>query len=228
MQSNGNNPFTPVNSDPSPNFTSNENPQNNEKTINSEQNQSVESFISENPQIENLNSESEQSQKNDDSSEELIKWTASEAVAQERGKGWYISVILIAVSAVVIVVLLWIFKIISLMTTITTGILVVIITVSVFVIAKSPIREVEYILTNSGIIIDGKLYPFKDFRSFGVRQLDAMWQLILLPIKRFGVSTTIFIHEDQGEEIVDILGAVLPMEEVKIDTIDKIVHKLKM
>jgi hypothetical protein len=50
----------------------------------------------------------------------------------------------------------------------------------------------------------------------------------LIPVTRFGMSTTVFIHEDQGEQIIDIFGARLPMEETKLDFVDKLIQRLKL
>ena len=37
-----------------------------------------------------------------------------------------------------------------------------------------------------------------------------------------------YFPKEQGEEIVDVFGARLPMEEVKLDVLDKIVRKLRI
>lgn len=157
-----------------------------------------------------------------------IRWTASEAIDHVRGKSWYI----VAFSVVVVVVLglaalAW-FNIITLMTAISTGVLAVIMLATVLVVAKKPSGEIDYILTESGLTIAGRLHPFNEFRAFGVRRLGGLWQLVLIPVKRLGMSVTMFINEDQGEAIVDTLGAILPMEDIKPDIVDSITRKLKI
>ena len=157
-----------------------------------------------------------------------IRWTASEAIEHTRGKNWYIAAVAVAVLLVLALAALDIFKIMDLMSAITTGALVVIILVAVIMVAKKPPRDIDYILTENGLTIAGQLHPFSEFRAFGVRKIGALWQLVLLPVKRFGMGVTLFIHEDQGEDIVDTLGAILPMEDVKTDLVDNISRKLKI
>jgi hypothetical protein len=100
--------------------------------------------------------------------------------------------------------------------------------VALLTVSHRPARELHYTLTSDGLTVEDQTRPFSDFRAFGVQQYGAMWQLVLIPVKRFGLSVTMFIHDDQGEEIVDALGTRLPMEEVKIDLLDKIIHRLKI
>ena len=76
--------------------------------------------------------------------------------------------------------------------------------------------------------IDEAKHGFNEYRAFGVRKDGALWQLVLLPVKRFGLPTAMFINEDQGEKIVDFVGARLPMEKVEMDTADKISRRLKL
>jgi hypothetical protein len=157
-----------------------------------------------------------------------IRWTASDAIDHDRGKGWYTVVIIAAFVVLLALATLAFFKIIALMTAISTGVLVVVMLVALLLVAKKPARELDYLLTDAGLTIEGQLHPFSEFRAFGVRQQGATWQLVLIPVKRFGMSATMFIQEDQGEQIVDELGAYLPMENVKTDLVDKLMRRLKL
>ena len=157
-----------------------------------------------------------------------IRWTASDSIEHERGKGWYIMVAAVTLAILAGLVTLWFFNIIELFTAITTGILVIIMLVTLLVVTRKPAHQVEYLMTDSGITMDEKLHPFSEFRAFGVQPVGAMWQLVLIPVKRFGINVTMFIQEDQGEQIVDALGARLPMEDVKNDLVDNIIRRLKI
>ncbi len=150
---------------------------------------------------------------------EPIRWTASELVDRHRGKIWYAvaTLIVVAIVALSIWTRQW-----------TMGGLAVIILVAVLVVVRKPIREITYELTDQGLSIDGKMHPFNEFRAFGLKREEAMWQLVLIPIKRFGLLISIFIHEDQGERIVDILGTHLPMEKMKTDVVDNLTRRLKL
>ena len=51
---------------------------------------------------------------------------------------------------------------------------------------------------------------------------------ILIPKKRFGMQVKIYFPEGSGEQIVEQLGNHLPMEEVKLDLLDKLVNFLRI
>ena len=51
---------------------------------------------------------------------------------------------------------------------------------------------------------------------------------MLTPRKRFSPRVTVYFPEAQGEEIVDAFGARLPMEEVKLDMLDKLIKFLRI
>lgn len=52
--------------------------------------------------------------------------------------------------------------------------------------------------------------------------------IVLTPRKRFSPRVTVFFPEAQGEAIVDAFGARLPMEEVKLDMLDKLIKFLRI
>lgn len=157
-----------------------------------------------------------------------IHWSASEALEHDRGAGWKAAVILVTIAILLVIAAMGFFNILPIITSISTAVLVVLMVIALFIVTAKPVREVEYVLTDNGISIQGILHPFEEFRAFGVRQVGGLWELSLIPVKRFGMSNTMFIHEDQGENIVDALGSRLPMEEVEESWIDKIAHKLKI
>lgn len=148
-----------------------------------------------------------------------IRWTASDSVDHDRSRMWYLAAILIAAGAIGLAIWLgqW-----------SLAILILVILVAVFVVVRRPSREIQYELSGDGLSIDNQHYPLNSFRAFGVRRDGALWQLVLIPIKRFSLSVTMFINEDQGEQIVDFLGTLLPMEEVKADFVDDLSKKLKL
>ncbi|MCL2037513.1 hypothetical protein FWG95_00670 [Candidatus Saccharibacteria bacterium] len=157
-----------------------------------------------------------------------ISWTASDSIEHHRSKGWYIGIISIVVAITALLATLTFFEIFSLSTSITTEILVIVMMVALIVVTRQPAREVNYLLTDAGLTINGQLHPFSEFRAFGVRQVGAMWQLVLTPIRRFGINVSMFINEEQGEKIIDELGARLPMEDVKNDILDSLIRRLKI
>ena len=51
---------------------------------------------------------------------------------------------------------------------------------------------------------------------------------ILLPVKRFSPGLTLYFSEKEGEKIVDMLGARLPMQEIKPDALEKLIRMIKL
>jgi hypothetical protein len=51
---------------------------------------------------------------------------------------------------------------------------------------------------------------------------------MLLPTKRFKPGTSVYFPEEAGEAIVDMLGARLPMEDLHLDVVDKVIRKLRI
>jgi len=153
-----------------------------------------------------------------------ISWTASESIDHDRGPWWYVIAITVVIAAISVNFLLQGINASS----ISTAVLFAMALLAMLTILRRPSRELHYTLDNNGLTIENQLHSYDEFRAFGVFHDGALWQITLIPVKRFGLGLSMFIHDDQGEAIVDALGARMPMEETKIDLIDKIVRKLKI
>lgn len=157
-----------------------------------------------------------------------IDWAASDGVNRARSSKWYLTAgICFAVAAVLVIILfavgfLNIFSLISMLVMLAT------MCVALFVYAKIPNKIVNYSLSPDGIVIDERLHPLSEYRAFGVRQNGGYWQLVLIPVKRFGMETTINIDEQHGEKIVDMLARYMPMEEVANKGLDQLFDKLQL
>ena len=159
---------------------------------------------------------------------EPISWTASNAATQQRSGKWYGITTAIFIGLLVIIVLLFVFKILDLMAMISSVALVIAMFIALMISTKTPNHESNYLLSGEGIAINGHNHPFSEFRAFGVRQHGGLWQLVLIPVKRFGVEIVSYIDEQHGERIVDILASFLPMEEVPENGVDKLIERLKI
>ena len=92
---------------------------------------------------------------------------------------------------------------------------------------RKPPRAINYRLSpDKGIYIDETLRSYEEFSSFGVIAQQDHSCIILMPLKRFGQSITVYFPEQYGERIVDILSKQLPMKEIKLNPIDKTARKL--
>lgn len=159
---------------------------------------------------------------------DVISWTSTETISQKRSGKWYAVVVGVFVALLAVDALLFIFGIFDLMALICTAALLVAMFVSLMVSTKLPTRESSYVLSNDGLIINGQNHPLSEFRAFGVRQHGGLWQLVLIPVRRFGMEIVSYIDEQNGEKIVDILANFLPMEEVPENGVDRLIDRLKI
>ena len=151
--------------------------------------------------------------------ESMINWQASEFVHHEKSMEWFLALVGVGVA----LLLLDIFLIRSW----TFGILIVVMTITALLVARRPPRIITYTLTPDGIRIDEKRFGFHDFRAFGVVQEGAFYSIRIIPAQRFMPMVSVYFPPEMGEQIVDIFGSMLPMEQIKLDPIDKFVEKIR-
>jgi len=148
-----------------------------------------------------------------------VSWEAEEYLTHEHNTWWYIGLFVVGTALCALSVFLrwWTFLILVILS-------IVAILISVF----RPPRRIKYSLTSEGLMEDSKLHPFSDFKAFGILKEYSHFSAVLIPKKRFSLSVKVYFPEGSGEAIVDFLGARLPMEEVKLDFLDKIVNFLRI
>ena len=134
-------------------------------------------------------------------SNNAIVWDAEEHIQREKNTGWYIGLILIGAIFVALSVWQqwWTFT--------ALGVLCII---SLIIYSVRPPRKLHYVLNEKGLNEDNN------------------YSIILIPRKRFAPRVTVFFPKDSGEKIVDAFGARLPMEQIKLDAIDRLVKFLRI
>lgn len=153
--------------------------------------------------------------------EEPVHWSANEYIHEEKDFLWF------SIFAVVVITLIAID--ILLLKSYTFSILVAVMAVAVVIYSRRPPREIDYTLSgDQGLYVGEKLYHFSEFKAFGLIKDRGQHSIMLIPIKRFSPSVSVYFPEEAGEKIVDILGARLPMEDLKLDFVDLIVRKLRL
>lgn len=175
--------------------------------------------VPETPQGENLpNNEADFADIQD---EEVANWQAKDIIVGEKSKTWYIifSIVVLALMVGAWLIGSWSFS------------LLIAVSALAIVIVRNDKRgsnDVSYSLSRRGFYINGKLHEFEQFKYFGILKDDVNFSIVFIPKKRLSPSVSLYFPEENGEQIVDIIGARLPMEEVHLDMIDKIVRKLKL
>ena len=148
-----------------------------------------------------------------------ISWQAKEYIVKNHNTGWYVGLIIVALALSALAVWLqgWTFLI-----------LIILSTISLIIYTLRPPRTINYTIDDKGIKEEKKLYPYSDFKAFGILKEGEHYSAVLTPKKRFGTRVKVYFPETSGEGIVDQLGAHLPMEEVKLDLLDKLVNFLRI
>ena len=150
-----------------------------------------------------------------------VHWSASEYIPGKKGGLWFV--------LFAFVVLAFIAGDILLLKEFTFSILIVVMAAAVIVYSQRSPRLIDYTLSgDQGLYIGEKLYHFSEFKAFGLIRDQEHHSIMLIPIKRFSLGVSVYFPEEAGEKIVDILGARLPMETIKLDFIDTIVRKLRL
>lgn len=149
-----------------------------------------------------------------------VHWKAKEYIAPEKNTMWYVLLGLVLVGVIALDVLF--------LKAYTVSALFVAIAVAIVVMSVRPPRDIDYTLSEKGIHVGGQLYDLADYRAFGVLHDGKENSIMLIPVKRFRPGLSVYFPVQQGEQIVDILGQKLPMEELHLDFVDKIVRWLRL
>lgn len=148
-----------------------------------------------------------------------ITWTASEYIAHDKSAGWYVSVGLGSAALALIIYLLT-------NDSLSAGI-VVVVGIMFGVIASRQPRTLPYAVDEAGVTIGQKFYPYTDFKSFAVMEEDAIYSIMLLPMKRFMPGVSLYYPPNQEEEILETLSDFLPHEPRTADVVDRLARKLR-
>ena len=148
-----------------------------------------------------------------------ISWEAEEYLVRDRNTWWYVGLFVVGVALCALSVFLnwWTFLI-----------LIILSIVAILISTFRPPRKIKYSLNKEGLIEGTTLHKYEDFRAFGILKEDNHYSAVLIPKKRFALNVKVYFPEGSGEAIVDHLGARLPMEEVRLDFLDKIVNFLRI
>ncbi len=149
----------------------------------------------------------------------IVGWTGPEFIHHQKQSGWYLVYSVVAVILIAIIYLVT--KDIPSTVVIAAGALM-------FGIysARKP-RDVQYVLTPTGIKISQKAYGLENFRSFAVVEEVGVDTIVFLPLKRFSPSLTICYPADQEERIITLLSPLLPQSDYQHDAVDRLMHRIR-
>lgn len=154
-------------------------------------------------------------------SDEVIEWQAKEYITADRNPLWYVGLGVFVIATIIL-------DIFVLQTFFTVSVLAIVIAAVLVVMHVRPPRMIHYKLDSSGLSVDDQVYPLSEYRAFGVLHDGKENSIHLIPIKRFRPSLQVYFPVESGEAIVDSLGARLPMEELQLDFVDRIVRFFRL
>ncbi len=149
----------------------------------------------------------------------IVNWEAREYIEYKKNGGWYFGLFLVVAALCALAVFLqqWTFLA-----------LVIVAAIALLTYTVRPPRMLHYSLSDKGLSEGNNLHPFSQFKSFGVLNENNHYCIVLVPTKRFGTRMRVYFPETEGEQIVDVFGARLPMEPVKLDMLDRLVRFLRI
>lgn len=151
---------------------------------------------------------------------EPIEWTASEYIAHEKSRSWYLA---LGVGGLIVLALVFFLTRGDILSSI-----VVIFAVSALgVYAQRKPTTQTYRITDDGVFIGGELQPYTKFQSFSVVEegvIDSIW---LKPIGRFAPQVVMYFEPNDLDRIADTLALFLPHEERQLDAIDQLSRKVR-
>lgn len=153
--------------------------------------------------------------------DEAVEWQAQEYITTDKNPIWYAGLAVFVVGSIALDFFL-------LKTFFTVSLLAIVIAVVLIVMHVRPARMIHYKLDNDGLYVDEQFYPLADYKSFGVLHDGKENTVHLIPVKRFKPSLQVYFPLEAGEDIVDSLSVRLPMEELHLDFVDRIVHLFRL
>lgn len=153
--------------------------------------------------------------------DEPVTWTAQEYIHFDKSIGWFVLFAFVVIGLVAVDIFIlksWTFSA-----------LVIVMAVAILIYIRRPPRTLTYALSPAqGLYVGERLYHFDDFRAFGLIRDGENHSIMLIPRKRFSPGVSVYFPEEAGERIVDIVGQILPMENLKLDIVDIVVRKLRL
>lgn len=149
----------------------------------------------------------------------IVNWEAREYIEYKKNGGWYagLALVVIVLCALAFFLQQWTFLA-----------LVIVAAIALLTYTVRPPRVLHYSLSDKGLSEGNNLHTFDQFKSFGVLNENNHYCIVLVPVRRFGTRMRVYFPETEGEQIVDVFGARLPMEPVKLDMLDRLVRFLRI
>jgi hypothetical protein len=148
-----------------------------------------------------------------------VVWQDIEYIQHDKNPLWYVGFVIVIIILIAGAVLLQAWTFIP---------LIIVMAVALVIYTHRPPRLLNYSWSAKGLTINDQLHPAGEFKSFGILQDGAHNAIVFIPVKRFRPGLTVYFPAEVGEELVDAVGAYLPMQDLHLDAFDKIIRKLRI
>jgi len=154
-----------------------------------------------------------------DEGEVEVSWTASEFIAHEKTPTWYGVLAIVAIVGAALAYLIsrdWV------------AVAAILVCAGMFgyVAARAP-RQLEFVITTTGVGIGPKFYPFKKFRSYSVVDEGAFASIDFMPLKRFDMPISVYYDPEHEDKIMQILSQHLAIDQHKRTMLDGLMHRIR-
>lgn len=149
----------------------------------------------------------------------IVAWTAPEYIHSKKNGFWIITIIL---AVLVLLAISVYFRAWSFTVLIGVGVFAAVVHLT------SKPKNINYSLSSETLKINDREYSLDTFKGFGIQEDDQKqaFSIVLEPVKKLAGNVIIYFPEGSGEEIVDILSGVMPMEDIKPDLLDRLLGLL--
>lgn len=133
----------------------------------------------------------------------VVEWQAPEYVHQEKSVDWFWAIGVFALAIAVIAIFLG---------NVLFGVFVILAAISVAIHTVRKPRLIDYALTERGVLIDKKVYPYDTLEAFWIDEDDS--RLIIRSEKALMPYLVLPFREDDEDDIQNVLIEYLDEEEM--------------
>jgi hypothetical protein len=148
-----------------------------------------------------------------------VNWTASEYVAHHKGAGWFF---MLALGVALLAGFLYVVT-----REIVSSIVVVIIGIAFGMMAMRQPRVLSYAVDGNGLQIGQRFYPYAGFKAFSITEEGGVRSITLMPLQRFMPPISVYYEPKDEAEILGVIGAYLPNEELRNDYVERLMRKIR-
>lgn len=150
--------------------------------------------------------------------ETLFSWNAPEFTFISKPAGWYgiLALVSILLAGIALFFRQWM-----------AAVLVLVMGTTLGVVAGRRPRVLNYSITNYGVYVGEKAYPFDNFKAHYEGHDYNQAVLELVPVKRFSPLVSLPVVPQNHDEIFDIIGDVVPKTEPVNSLVDRIFTYLR-